>query len=137
MDSRFFEFLKNNPALSVVPVVVLSNSDDPDDVRQAYLLGPNAYFVKPAGYLALEDLARRIHDYWAHGEVPDVDANGYAIETDSKGKLGERFSKPERLAAQVAGAAPVHRPWLINDQSLLAPSELDVKEPLSDPRVSH
>ena len=113
------EFLKSNPGLSVVPVVLLSNSDDPDDVRHAYLLGANGYFVKPASYLALEALARRIHDYWAHGEVPDVDANGYAIETDSKGKLGERYSKPERLAAQPAGAAPVHRTWPMNDESLL------------------
>ena len=125
------EFLKSNPTLSVVPVVLLSNSDDPDDVRQAYLLGANAYFVKPASYLALEDLARRIHDYWARGEVPHVDANGYAIETASKGKLGERFSKPKRLAAQMSDAAPAHGTWL------RVPSELDVKEPLSDPRVSH
>ena len=130
------EFLKSNPTLSVVPVVLLSNSDDPDDVRQAYLLGANAYFVKPAGYLALEGLARRIHDYWAHGEVPHVDANGYAIETVSKGKLGERFSKPERVAAQLSDAASVHCTWLLNDHSLRVPSELDVKEPL-DARVSH
>ena len=41
------QFLKGTPALSVIPVVMLSSSDDPDDIRQAYLLGASSYFIKP------------------------------------------------------------------------------------------
>jgi len=39
----------------------------------------------------------KIHDYWSSCEVPAVDEDGYALMTDSKGKLGERFIKPQRV----------------------------------------
>jgi CheY-like chemotaxis protein len=90
------DFLKQNPALSVIPVVMLSSSDDPDDIRQAYLLGASSYFVKPAGLRALRELAKKIHDYWVECEVPEVDAAGYAIATESRGRPGARFAKPKR-----------------------------------------
>jgi CheY-like chemotaxis protein len=54
-----------------VPVVVVSSSDRPDDVRRSYELGANSYLVKrfeaerPGGYLA--DAAR----YWVElNEAP-------------------------------------------------------------------
>jgi CheY-like chemotaxis protein len=89
------EFLKSNPSLSVAPVIVLSCSDDPDDVRQAYLLGAKSFFVKPSGQPALEALARKIHDYWTACEIPAVDQQGYAIETNSRGKLGGGYPNPK------------------------------------------
>ena len=96
------EFLKNNPALSVIPVVMLSSSDDPDDVRHAYLLGASSFLTKPAFTKQLRELVRRIHDYWSDCEVPEVDVDGYAVETSSKGKRGERFTKPKRPAKKSA-----------------------------------
>lgn len=89
-------FLKTNPALSVIPVVMLSSSDDPDDVRHAYLLGVSSFFAKPPPGDGLKELVRRIHEYWVACEVPEVDVDGYAVETNSKGKRGERFTKPKR-----------------------------------------
>lgn len=93
---HILEFLKAHPALSVVPVVVLSNSDDPDDVRQAYLLGASSFLVKPCSVDAFKSLLRTIHDYWAQCQVPEVDTAGYAVPTDSFGRLGARYKKPER-----------------------------------------
>ena len=90
------EFLKNNPAFSVIPVVMLSSSDDPDDVRHAYLLGASSFFTKPGSLKSLRELVRKIHEYWTDCEVPEVDLDGYALETSSKGKRGERFTKPTR-----------------------------------------
>lgn len=90
------DFLKSNPALSVIPVVMLSSSDDTDDIRHAYLLGASSYFVKPGSLSELAGLVQRIHHYWVGCEVPEVDAEGYATETSSKGKHGERFTKPKR-----------------------------------------
>ena len=94
---QLLDFLKQNPALSVVPVVMLSSSDDEDDIRQAYLLGASSYFVKPPGFSALKVLLKKIHDYWTECEVPRVDLEGYALPTDSRGKPGSRFTKPKRL----------------------------------------
>ena len=93
---HILEFLKNTPALSVIPVVMLSTSEDDDDIRQAYLLGASSYFVKPPGIDDLKRLLRKIHDYWTECEVPQVDAEGYAVETNSTGRLGARYKKPKR-----------------------------------------
>ena len=92
------EFIKKNPALSVIPVVMLSTSEDPDDVRHAYLLGASSYLVKPAGLAALSALLNKVHEYWAECEVPQVDESGYALNTESRGKLGERYTKPTRAS---------------------------------------
>lgn len=88
------QFLKNNPALSVIPVVMLSSSEDHDDIRQAYLLGVSSYFVKPSDIDDLKRLLKKIHDYWTECEVPQVDAEGYALKTNSTGRPGARFRKP-------------------------------------------
>ncbi len=90
------EFLKNNPALSIIPVVMLSSSEDADDIRQAYLLGASSFLVKPATLSGLKTLLRKVHEYWAECEVPEVDAEGYAVLTNSAGRLGARYKKPKR-----------------------------------------
>jgi hypothetical protein len=65
-------------------------------IRHAYLLGASWYFLKPSSQPALENLVERIHGYWKDGLVPQVDVDGFAVETSSRGKVGERFSKPKR-----------------------------------------
>jgi CheY-like chemotaxis protein len=90
------EFLKNQPAISVIPVVMISTSDDEDDIRQAYLLGASSYFVKPVTTPELKALLKKIHDYWTECEVPQVDLEGYASATNSTGRLGARYTKPTR-----------------------------------------
>ncbi len=90
------EFLKDHPALSVIPVVMMSSSEDHDDIRQAYLLGASSIFVKPPSLAGLKTLFRKIHEYWAECEVPEVDVDGYAVTTNSTGRLGARYTKPKR-----------------------------------------
>jgi CheY-like chemotaxis protein len=90
------QFIKENPALSIIPVVMLSNSDDTDDIRHAYLLGASSYFVKPLDIPSMRKLLKKIHDYWIECEVPEVDAAGYATPTDSTGRPGARYKKPKR-----------------------------------------
>jgi CheY-like chemotaxis protein len=93
---HILQFLKETPALSVIPVVMLSSSDDPDDIRQAYLLGASSFFVKPACLDDLKRLLEKIHDYWAGCEVPEVDTEGYAVATNDTGRLGARYEKPKK-----------------------------------------
>ena len=82
--------------MSVIPVVMLSTSDDQDDIRQAYLLGASSFFVKPAGLPELRELLEHIHNYWTKCEVPVVDVDGYAVDTECQGKAGARYTKPKR-----------------------------------------
>jgi CheY-like chemotaxis protein len=93
---HLLEFIKTHPALSIIPVVMLSTSDDADDIRQAYLLGASSFFVKPPSLSGLKGLLRKIHDYWTECEVPEVDIDGYAIKTNDTSRLGARYKKPKR-----------------------------------------
>lgn len=89
------EFLQNNPAWNVVPRLMFSNSDNDDDVRTAYTLGASAYHVKPHGQPELERRMQSIVEYWAGSEVPPVDINGRILPTQSAGRIGARYSKPD------------------------------------------
>jgi CheY-like chemotaxis protein len=90
---EILSYLKQHPEILVVPVVMLSGSDDPDDVRQAYLLGASSFIVKPHGLNALEGIVQKLHYYWCECEVPLVDDSGRAVATNSRGKEGERFNR--------------------------------------------
>ena len=93
---HILQFLQENRALSVIPVVMLSTSEDHDDIRQAYLLGASSYFVKPTGLAQMRALLEHIHNYWTRCEVPVVDVDGYAVDTESRGRAGARYTKPKR-----------------------------------------
>jgi hypothetical protein len=84
------------------PLWCFRHPDDQDDIRHSYLLGASSYFVKPVDPIELRDLLYRIHGYWKDSHVPQVDVEGYAIETSSKGKVGERVYQ-----AQAADKRPV------------------------------
>lgn len=42
----FIEKVKNNPSLKDIPIIVLSNLDDPEAKKQAFNLGAESYLVK-------------------------------------------------------------------------------------------
>lgn len=98
------EFLKGNPQWKVVPTIVLTASDDRDDIKKSYMLGASSYHVKPQNHEELQNLLKVINAYWMTCQVPEIDSTGKQLLTDSLGKLGERFgqdedgagSKPER-----------------------------------------
>lgn len=54
--------VRTDPELRDLPVVVLSSSDHPDDVKSAYSLGSNSYVTKQASYRG--DGMRAIANYW-------------------------------------------------------------------------
>jgi CheY-like chemotaxis protein len=47
-----------------IPVVIVSSSDNPEDINRAYELGANAYMVKPVDFHAVEHLFQSITHYW-------------------------------------------------------------------------
>lgn len=88
------EFLKANPEWKIIPTVVLSGSADHDDIKKAYLLGASSYHIKPQSHEKLREQLATLHNYWSTCEVPEVDVTGKQLPTDSRGKLGERFTQP-------------------------------------------
>lgn len=58
--------VKADAVLRSIPVVVLSSSDLPEDIAQAYGLGTNSFVTKPAGPAVLDSLLA-VGEYWLGG----------------------------------------------------------------------
>ncbi len=57
-------WIRQQPALKRLPVIMLTSSLLPDDINQAYDLGANSYLLKPPDLDSLVNLARTIDQYW-------------------------------------------------------------------------
>ena len=67
------EWLRHQPRLRSLVVVVLSNSLQLADVSRAYELGCNSYLMKPANLDHLVEMVRMISSYWVMLNVnPDL-----------------------------------------------------------------
>jgi len=58
------QWMNENPDVAVVPTIVLSASNLEKDVRAAYNLGANTYFVKPTTFEELVETMRTLERYW-------------------------------------------------------------------------
>jgi two-component system, chemotaxis family, response regulator Rcp1 len=56
--------IKSDPALRVIPVVVLTTSRRDEDVVQTYRAGANTYIQKPSEYPRYRDLVAILSKYW-------------------------------------------------------------------------
>ena len=56
--------IRDNPSTRHIPVVVLTSSDQPEDIMRAYTAGANSYLVKPVTRDALLALVRTLDAYW-------------------------------------------------------------------------
>ena len=57
-------WLRDHAEFQVIPTIVMSSSKHDSDVRQAYRLGANTYFVKPSNLDTLAKLVDSVHHYW-------------------------------------------------------------------------
>lgn len=58
------QWLKGQPDLKRLLVVVLTSSNVQADVDKAYELGANSYLVKPVGFDEMVQMIRRFEVYW-------------------------------------------------------------------------
>ena len=65
-------WLKQQPELKRLPVVMLTSSRQTLDVKRAYDLGANSYLVKPVGFASLLEMMQSFKDYWLnYTELPE------------------------------------------------------------------
>ncbi len=57
-------WLKQNPGLRRVPVVMLTSSGETADVNRAYDLGANSYLLKPVEFDDLFEMVKTLQPYW-------------------------------------------------------------------------
>ncbi|MFN6519028.1 MAG: response regulator [Nostoc sp. CreGUA01] len=58
------EWLKQQPELRRLPVIVLTTSKETTDVHKAYDLGVNSYLVKPVAFSDLTAMIKLLDAYW-------------------------------------------------------------------------
>lgn len=59
------EKVKSDPALKLIPIVMLTSSREEVDLVTSYKLGVNAYVVKPMGFREFSDAIRQTGLFWA------------------------------------------------------------------------
>ena len=65
------EWLRQQPQLRRLPVVVFTSSSRPDDIARAYDAGANGYLVKPNALADLTNLVLALHEFWLrHNQFP-------------------------------------------------------------------
>jgi CheY-like chemotaxis protein len=58
------DWIKSDGVLRRLPVIIVSSSDQTEDINHAYESGANAYMVKPVDFRAVETLFQSITHYW-------------------------------------------------------------------------
>ena len=58
------KWIRATPAVSTIPVLVLSSSSHEKDVQRASLLGANGYLTKPGQPDRLVEIVKAFRDYW-------------------------------------------------------------------------
>jgi two-component system, chemotaxis family, response regulator Rcp1 len=56
--------IKNDPALKMLPVVVLTTSDANEDIVRSYTTGANCYITKPVGLDQFTKIVSSIENFW-------------------------------------------------------------------------
>lgn len=56
--------IKNNASLKSIPIIILSTSNDKEDILNSYNLGGNSFITKPNTYTSLLNIAQEIKKYW-------------------------------------------------------------------------
>jgi len=76
--------VKTNEHLKTTPVVMLTSSQDERDVRESYLLGANAYVVKPVEFRRFAFILQHLETFWLGINHPPPDQRSLAAVADAQ-----------------------------------------------------
>ena len=66
--------IKQSPVTQVVPVVILTTSNENTDIHRGYQFGANSYIRKPVDFERFNEAIGRLARYWfLHNAFPPVD----------------------------------------------------------------
>jgi CheY-like chemotaxis protein len=71
MGLEVLEWIRRDPKLRTLIVIILSSSMFEGDIQRAYELGVNAFLVKPSDSHTMAEICRAIKSFWlAHNKPP-------------------------------------------------------------------
>jgi len=65
--------IKSDPRTRIIPVVIMTSSQEESDVFESYNLGANSYIVKPVDFEKFTDTIQQLGMYWVFVNKPPVD----------------------------------------------------------------
>ena len=62
--------VRSDPNLRLIPIVLLTSSNEEHDILEGYNLGVNAYVVKPVDFHEFVDAIKKLGLFWSMLNVP-------------------------------------------------------------------
>ena len=72
--------LKSDPQTALIPVIMLTTTDDPREIQRCYELGCSVYITKPVDYQAFVEAINRLGLFLQVVRIPDTQS-GKAVRT--------------------------------------------------------
>jgi DNA-binding response OmpR family regulator len=72
MGTEILRRLKESKYLKCAPVVVLTTTDDSDEIKRCYELGCNVYITKPVNYESFANAIRQLGLFFSVMQVPQA-----------------------------------------------------------------
>jgi DNA-binding response OmpR family regulator len=89
------KWIRQQPGLDTLRVLMLTSSDQIRDINEAYRLGANSFMVKPFDFEDTTELSRLINDFWLKASrtpqtfrPPRVDASDNRLGRPKNGGAG-------------------------------------------------
>lgn len=70
MGMDVLKWIRDQPALDTMVVIMLTSSQQRSDIQRACALGANSYLVKPSNPAGLEDIVDLVKRYWLQLNQP-------------------------------------------------------------------
>ena len=68
--------LRADPRTRLIPIIILTASCEPQDIRAAYRLGANSYICKPVNFSLFAEAVRQVGLYWLTlNEAPQLEGS--------------------------------------------------------------
>ena len=68
--------IKSDPTLKLIPVIVMTSSQDESDIQSCYAAGANSYVVKPVNLEGFFTAVARLKEYWFQISLLPVNNTG-------------------------------------------------------------
>jgi len=56
--------VRNRLRITNLPIIILTGSENPQDIKRAYALGATSYFCKPDTLEGMDEMIHVLHAYW-------------------------------------------------------------------------
>jgi two-component system, response regulator len=66
---EFLKTIKEVPEFKTIPSIILSSSQNNQDIQKCYSLGASGYIVKPVSFLRFKEVIHQFNEYWQNNEI--------------------------------------------------------------------